>query len=129
MDLNQLIRTLTHHEPNYSETKRLVRAILGPQGRVKRENNTVYIGFQKDNVFVAWGEGETYQKAFLHAFRDSLMDAMKARTEAAEKFVQSEAAEEEAQAKAEEAKTAIAIDSNSIPSISSGTKPNLEPQP
>lgn len=88
INLDQLISSIQSKPPTYSQTKRLLRELFGPHARVKREGNTIMIGIQQGNVFVAWGEGGTYQDAFLHAFRDSLLEAFQAQRAAAMEIAQ-----------------------------------------
>jgi len=97
----------------YSQALRALRDVLGPQAAIKRCNNTIQVGMQQGNVFVAWGEGESYEKALWHAFEGSFMEI----AERNKKMIEEAAANQ---------KTAISIDSNQNPINSSDPNSILE---
>lgn len=53
---------------SYSKTLRLVRAFVGPLGRIRTVNGKVQIGVQTGEGFAVLGEGVDYVNAFQNTF-------------------------------------------------------------
>jgi hypothetical protein len=55
---------------NYSRSKRLAHALLGPQARVWDRNGTIEVGVESGKDKMIFGKGQTFQDAFFAAAFD-----------------------------------------------------------
>ena len=101
----------------YSQTLRTLRSIVGPNARIKRQAGGFVVGLQQGNAFLALGEGNTYQAAFMHAFREGLIDALALRNAQIQKQMDEQAKPEN---------LVDSINPNSIPTNSADQNPILE---